>query len=332
MKFLILRFSSIGDIVLTTTVIRCLKKKYPDAEIHYATKKGFHSIIQHNPYLTKIHLLDNSVFDLINALKTEKFDFVIDLHNNQRTLLIKMLLGVKSASFNKLNFKKWLIVNFKINDLPPVHIVDRYLETCQSLDVINDGEGLDYFIGKNDEVDIQTLSSIFHNGYIGWVIGAKQNTKRFPSAKIAHALSTITQPVVLLGGKEDFEEGEKIIAAADNPNIYNACGKYSLNQSASLVKQAQLIITNDTGLMHIASALKKPVFSIWGNTIPQFGMYPYYGSNTAGAANMETRFETELLACRPCSKLGYGKCPQGHFKCMNMIDEMEITGAVNKRG
>ena len=331
MKFLILRFSSIGDIVLTTPVIRCLKKKYPEAEIHYATKKGFHSIIQHNPYLTKIHLLDNSVFDLINGLKTEKFDFVIDLHNNQRTLLIKMLLGVKSASFNKLNFKKWLIVNFKINELPSVHIVDRYLQACKSLGVENDGKGLDYFIGDKDEVDMQSLPALFRNGYVGWVIGAKQNTKRFPSAKIAQALTAVQQPVILLGGKEDTAEGQQIIAAVGRNNIYNACGKYSLNQSASLVKQAQLIVTNDTGLMHIASALKKPVFSIWGNTIPQFGMYPYYGSNATGAATLETRFETLLLACRPCSKLGYAKCPQAHFKCMYMIDEMEIAGKINTR-
>ena len=113
MKILILRFSSIGDIVLTTPVVRCLRKKFPDAEIHYATKKSFSSILQHNPYITKIHLLDESFMDLVNELKKEKFDYVIDLHHNQRTLLLKLMLGVKSFSFDKLNFEKRLMVNLR---------------------------------------------------------------------------------------------------------------------------------------------------------------------------------------------------------------------------
>ncbi|MDB5283936.1 MAG: glycosyl transferase family protein, partial [Bacteroidota bacterium] len=177
MKFLILRFSSIGDIVLTTPVIRCLRKKYPDAEIHYATKKAFASILKNNPYINKIHLLGDSISELITKLKEEKFDYIIDLHHNQRTLLIKLQLGVKSFSFDKLNIEKWLMVNFKINRLPQKHIVDRYLETCSQLGVINDGEGLDYFLADEDDVDLKTLPNAFQAGYIGWAIGAKQNTK-----------------------------------------------------------------------------------------------------------------------------------------------------------
>lgn len=327
MKILILRFSSIGDIVLTTPVIRCLKKKFPDAEIHYATKKSFHSIVQHNPYLTKIHLLGESIMDLVSELKKEKFNYVIDLHHNQRTLLLKLLLGVKSFSFDKLNFEKWLMVNFKINRLPDKHIVDRYLETCKALGVENDGEGLDYFISKQDEVNLKELPEGFHNGYIAWVIGAKQNTKRFPTEKIASAI--YGRPVILLGGDEDEEEGEKVKSFARNQKseIFNACGKYSLNQSASIIEKANLVVTNDTGLMHIAAALKKRIISIWGNTIPQFGMRPYYGEKHI------PNFISQIpnLPCRPCSKLGYGKCPQGHFKCMNMINEKEIGAVIEEK-
>ena len=104
MKFLIIRFSSIGDIVLTTPVVRCLKKKFPDSEVHYATKKAFHSIIKHNPYIDKVHLLENSTIALTAKLRRENFDCIIDLHHNQRTLLLKWLLGKKSFSFNKINF------------------------------------------------------------------------------------------------------------------------------------------------------------------------------------------------------------------------------------
>ena len=328
MKFLILRFSSIGDIVLTTPVIRCLKKKFPEAEIHYATKKAFQSVVKHNPYIHKIHLLDESVTRLIKTLKEEKFDYVIDLHHNQRTWFIKTMLGVKSFSFDKINFEKWLMVNFKVDRLPPVHIVDRYMATCKSLGVENDGEGLDYFIGKDDEVDMHSLPVDFHTGYIGWAIGAKHNTKKFPVNKIADALNEINQPVILMGGKEDNEEGEQIIAVTKHKFVYNACGKYSLNQSASLVKQAKAIVTNDTGLMHIAAAFKKPIISIWGNTIPEFGMAPYYGQNYVAEQVKSKQLEVRNLSCRPCSKLGYDKCPKGHFKCMNMIDGHEITGSL----
>ena len=332
MKFLILRFSSIGDIVLTTPVVRCLKKKFPDAEIHYATKKAFHTIVEHNPYISKIHLLQDSVFNLINELKAEKFDYVIDLHHNQRTLLIKSLLGVKSYSFNKINFEKWLMVNFKIDQLPTEHIVDRYLATCKSFDVKNDGEGLDYFIPAKDEIDINTLPQEFRRGYVGWVIGAKQNTKRFPADKVAEALNTVNMPVVLLGGKEDAATAAQIITSTGHTTVFNACGKFSLNQSASLVNQATAIVTNDTGLMHIAAAFKKPVFSIWGNTIPAFGMGPYYGQNhlpSISAASSVMQFEVLNLSCRPCSKLGFASCPKGHFKCMNLIDGGEIAAQVN---
>ena len=327
MKFLILRFSSIGDIVLTTPVIRCLKMKFPDAEIHYATKKAFHSIIKHNPYISKIHLLDDSVFTLIKGLRAEQFDHVIDLHHNQRTWLIKALLGVKSSSFNKLNFEKWLMVNFKVNRLPKQHIVDRYMASCKDLGVENDGEGLDYFIAPEDEVDILSLPPAFRNGYVGWVIGAKQHTKQFPVSKITNALGRIELPVVLMGGKEDMLNADLILESVKDRAVFNACGKYSLSQSASLVRQAKLVVTNDTGLMHIAAAFKRPIFSIWGNTIPAFGMSPYYGNNPV--ADVARRFETLHLECRPCSKLGYSTCPKGHFKCMNQIDEVEIAKQVN---
>lgn len=325
MKILILRFSSIGDIVLTTPVVRCLRKKYPDAKIHYATKKAFKSVLQYNPYITKVHLLGDSFDELTDTLKQENYDYIIDLHNNQRTLLLKIRLGVKAYSFNKLNIEKWLMVNFKINRLPATHIVDRYLETCAPLGVTNDGEGLDYFLGEDDRVHIATLPEEFRNGYVAWVIGAKQNTKKFPAIKIAAALNKLNMPVMLLGGKEDSAEAETIMQQVKTSVLlYNAAGKYSLNQSASLVQQAKLVVANDTGLMHMAAAFKRPLITIWGNTIPQFGMYPYFGKHNIP----QQRFEVEGLSCRPCSKLGYSACPKGHFKCMNDIDESKLAGAV----
>lgn len=323
MKILIIRFSSIGDIVLTSSIIRCLKQQIKNAEVHYITKKQFASILEDNPYLDKIYSIEKNVSEVSKELKKENYDFVIDLHHNLRSAQVKSLLGKKSKSFPKLNIEKWLMVNLHINKLPNVHIVDRYFETVKSLGVINDGKGLEYFIPKEDHVDLSTLPAGFQNGYIGFVIGAKYFTKQLPKEKIMSIIQKINQPVILLGGKEDVEKGE---AVAQITNLcYNACGKYNLNQSASLVKQARKIITHDTGLMHIAAAFKKEIVSVWGNTIPEFGMYPYYGD----AQISSHKSQVTNLSCRPCSKLGYAECPKAHFKCMNEINEEEIVKFVN---
>lgn len=303
-KFLILRFSSIGDIVLTTPVIRCIKTQYPNAEVHFATKKQFKVLVENNPYIDKYHLLEKSLSPFIKTLQSEDYDYVIDLHNNLRTSIIKLRLGKKSLSFDKLNFKKWLLVNLKINQMPEIHIVDRYLETVKSLGVKNDSKGLDYFIPEKDKVQIK-------EPYVAYAIGGQHFTKKLPANRIIEVCQKIDGKIMLLGGKEDNAAAEEIEHALGE-KIINSCGKYNLNQSASLVQQAEYIITHDTGLMHIASALKKKVISIWGNTVPEFGMYPYL-----------TEFkiiENKELSCRPCSKIGYNKCPKGHFKCMNELN------------
>jgi len=316
-KYLIIRFSSIGDIVLTSPVVRCIKKQIPGAQVHYITKKAFASVIQSNPHVDKVYTIEKDVSEVIDELKKEKYDFVIDLHHNLRSAQVKQGLRKPSASFPKLNVEKWLKVNFKIDNLPDVHIVDRYFVAAKKLSVKNDGEGLDYFIPAKDEVNISTLPASHQNGYIGFIIGARHFTKRLPEHKIIEICKRIDSPVVLLGGPDDAEIAKHIEEAVGG-NIYNACGKYNLNQSASLVKQGKKIITHDTGLMHIAAAFKKDIISVWGNTIPEFGMYPYKpGANSHIV-------EVKNLSCRPCSKIGYKACPKKHFKCMeeNSVEEI----------
>ena len=316
-KILVIRFSSIGDIVLTTPIIRCIKKQLAGAEVHYLTKKAFLSILQTNPNISKVYTIDSNVAEVISDLKKEKYDFIVDLHHNLRTMQVKRGLKIKASSFPKLNIEKWLMVNLKVNKLPGIHIVDRYFETLKSLNVKNDGAGLDYFIPKQDEVDINTLPQSHRKGYIGFVVGAKHYTKQLPEHKIISICKKISLPIVLLGGPEDVEKA-KYIEQALGDKVYNACGKYNLNQSASLIKQAKKIISHDTGLMHIASAFKKDIISVWGNTIPEFGMYPYKPGE--GSHIMEVKG----LSCRPCSKLGFKACPKKHFKCMEQINEEQI--------
>ncbi|WP_303310455.1 glycosyltransferase family 9 protein [Hymenobacter sp. BT730] len=318
MKILVLRFSSIGDIVLTTPVVRALKQQIPGAQVHFATKPGYRSLLEANPYIDKAHYLAGSLRALVQELRAEQFDFIVDLHNNLRTSLIKLQLGVKSSAFDKLNGRKWLLVNLKIDTMPAVHIVDRYLAAAAPLGVQDDGRGLDYFIPADAEVSLTTLPAAYQRGYVAFAIGAQHATKRLPVERIIELCALLNQPVILLGGPEDASNGqlvEKHFASLQQDQsqvqILNACGRYSLNQSASLVRQAQFVISHDTGLMHIAAAFQKEIYSVWGNTVPAFGMYPY-----------RTPFhvlEVQGLDCRPCSKIGYEKCPRGHFKCMRDI-------------
>ena len=317
-KFLIIRFSSIGDIVLTTPVVRCLKNQVDGAIVHYATKKPYLPVLEQNPYIDKIHVLDTSMRDLVSELKEENFDYIIDLHRNLRSSVIKSKLKRAAFTFDKINFEKWLLVNLKINRLPEKHIVDRTFEILSVFDVKNDEKGLDYFIPDNENLNPGELPPEFRNGYIGWVIGAMHKTKKFPTEKIIQIINSIDIPVILLGGTDDKDEAS-IIEKAVGEKIYNACGKYTINQSAWLVKNAKLIVTNDTGLMHIAAAFRKKIFSLWGNTIPEFGMYPYLPGKDSEV------FEVKNLKCRPCSKIGFKECPKKHFKCMNEMDDILLT-------
>jgi ADP-heptose:LPS heptosyltransferase len=329
MKFLIIRFSSIGDIVLTTPVMRCLKQQLLSSEIHFATRAAFRDIVEPNPHIDKRHYLKDDLRELIDELKQEDFDYIIDLHHNLRTLKVKRALGRKSFSFNKLNVEKWLMTALKVNRLPATHIVQRYLDTLRTLGVFNDGRGLDYFIPEKDIVPASDIPVSHQAGYIACVIGAALNTKRYPLHKWKEVCSRLDHPIIIMGGKDDAAAGAEL-EAIDPYKIYNACGKFRLNESADLVRRSKMVVTNDTGLMHIASAFRKPIISLWGNTIPEFGMYPYFGTLDQIQQPFDI-LETKGLSCRPCSKIGYSKCPRGHFKCMENIEVNTVLAAIQKR-
>ncbi|MBL7829131.1 MAG: glycosyltransferase family 9 protein [Saprospiraceae bacterium] len=325
MKILIVRFSSIGDIVLTTPVIRCLKLQL-GAEIHFLTKKSFSNILSANPYVNKIHELDTDWNSMVAQLRTEKFDLIVDLHHNLRSLRLKLALGRPARSFQKLNFKKWLLVNLKINNLPSRHIVDRYLDTVTHLGVVNDLQGLDHFIPADQDVSPSQIDPrLAAENYIAVVIGATHATKRLPREKLIWILHSVQKPIVILGGKTEVEDGNWIEKQSGNRTWINLCGKLSIHQSASLVRQADKVVSHDTGLMHIAAAFKKRLISIWGSTVPEFGMYPYYPVDSSGY----TVEEVKGLSCRPCSKIGFAQCPKGHFNCMNQLDFQAIAAKLS---
>jgi len=320
-KILVIRFSSIGDIVLTTPVLRCLKNQLEgEVEIDYLTKKQYELIVANNPNVNKVYSIEKSTNEVIENLKKENYHYIVDLHKNLRSKRVTKQLKVLSFSFDKLNYKKWLLTKFKINKLPTLHIVERYLNSVKPLGVENDKGGLEYYIPENDNINITDLSELHKDGYIAIAIGAQHKTKCLPKHKIIEICKKLGKPIILLGGNEDKLTGDDIVSETSNI-VYNACGKFNLNQSASIVKQAQAIITHDTGLMHIGAAFNKKIISVWGNTVPDFGMYPYIPK----APEQSVIVENNELNCRPCSKIGYDKCPKKHFKCMEDININNIV-------
>jgi len=334
-KFLVIRFSSIGDIVLASPVLRCLKNQVPLSEIHFLTKLSFKMVTASNPYIDKFFYFDSNLKELIENLTNENYDYIIDLQDNLRSGKIKRALKIKSFTVNKLTIEKFFLTKFHIDFMPGIHITQRSLNTLQYFGVKDDGYGLDYFIPKEDEVNESDIPTSHIAGYIALVIGASYPTKKLPVYKLQELCSKVNFPIILIGGETDFEEG-KLVAEVDAIKVYNACGKFNLNESADLVRRSRLVVSHDTGLQYIACAFQKPVLAIWGTTSPKLDVEPYYGSRFI-EGQKGFIYENILvpgLKCQPCSKYGIEKCPLGHFNCMNKqnIDAIvaKIHSLVNK--
>jgi ADP-heptose:LPS heptosyltransferase len=325
-RVLIIRFSSIGDIVLTTPVIRCVKEQL-GAEVHVLTKEAYAPTLAGNPNIDRLIAIRERISEVIDELRSHQYDWIADLHHNLRSARVKSALRRPGAAFPKLNVEKWLLTNLKINRLPDKHIVDRYFEAVADLGVKNDGKGLDFFIPEDAVVDIGALTgpSESNSSFIAMAIGAGLNTKNLEDEQWLRLIDKFERKIILLGGPGDAGRGQWLAERADN--CINLAGKLSLPQSASVIAQSGVLVTPDTGLMHIAAALKKPIVSIWGNTIPGFGMTPYYPE---GTADREVRIEINGLSCRPCSKIGYDACPKGHFKCIRNLDMDTIVSAASR--
>lgn len=320
-KILIIRFSSIGDIVLTSPIVRCLQKQL-ESEIHFITKAKFRSVIEHNPHIAKIYTFENEITEIISELRKEQYDLIIDLHKNLRSKRLIFTLGVKSLSFDKINVRKWLRVHTRWDVLPKKHLVDRYFEGISELGVTNDGLGLQYYPGLT-EYDLSDIMP--SERYMTIALGATYHTKRIPIEKIEVIIKASAIPCVLLGGEDVKELATRLSLAF--PSVINYCATISLNQSAALILNSDYLATGDTGLMHMAAGLKAPMIVFWGSTAYELGMYPYYGSCYPIP---QIHLVNDKISCSPCTKIGRDVCPKGHFKCMMDLDDAEIIAAVQK--
>lgn len=319
LKVAIFRFSSIGDILLTTPVVRCIHEQL-DAEIHYFTKSSFSTLLDQNPHIHKIHSFKN-LKHARKDFKKESFDLVIDLHKNLRSRLISFGFLKKTLRFKKENFKKWLLVKTKLNLLPKVSLVDRYFHRLEKINVLYDGQGLDVFFEKKIPVKLP-------ESFVALSLAGTYYTKKIPFQKWKLIIKNIDKPMVLLGGKNESKMARELIKEFPQKKIINTVGINSLTESCFCIDKASLLITGDTGMMHIAAATDTPIFSIWGNTVPSFGFQPFFKDRSL-AKHKSKIFENKELSCRPCSKLGYNKCPKEHLNCMNKIDFSHIAKLTN---
>jgi ADP-heptose:LPS heptosyltransferase len=321
MRLLFIRFSAIGDIVLASPALRCAKQQIPGVEIHFLTKKSMKAVSEANPYVDQFHYFDKDLSATIQELKACKFDYIIDLHKNLRTLRIRLALGVPYLSYNKLSVEKFLLTKFQVNRMADRHISMRSVDTLAPLGVSYDGKGLDYFVPS--EV-IQPV--FFPEGYVALVIGASYATKKLPLESLKVLCFQIPHPIVLVGGKEEVADGEAL-ALLDPTRIVNTCGAYSLHESALIVSKARLVISHDTGMLYIACAFEKNVIAIWGATSPALQVEPFMSDDSKAQV-----FQSIVpdLTCQPCSNFGTKTCPKGHFSCMKQQDLPEIARQVEQ--
>lgn len=300
-KVLIIRFSSLGDVLLTTPLIRTLKKQYPHLIINYLVKPAYMDVLAGNPYLNEIIVFNKDNSDEISSsIKKDNYDIIIDLQNNLRTRILTLKLGIPVKRFNKRTLSKFLLVKFKINLLKDAQQIPvRY---SQAAGISLDDEGLNYFAPES-------LHKNSNEKIIGFAPGSKHFTKRWTPEyfiELGRKLNEDGYKVLLLGGKDDKEICENI--SNDLMNVENCCNDNNLEFTFNNMKRCQVIVCNDSGLMHTACAANVPVVALFGSTVKEFGFTPYRNKNLI--------LENNLLSCRPCSHIGRSECPEGHFKCL----------------
>ena len=338
-KTLIIRLSSIGDVILATPLARVLREQFPSAQIDFLVKKEYAALVRHNPHLNSVIELDpegglRHLRGLRQRIRRERYDLIIDIQGNLRSTFLRTGSSENLVSVNKRKLARFLLINFKWNvyrSAPPVSV--RYLETLRRFPLFDDGKGLEVFIPKeiSDHVR-QHLESTGLDNYesvVGLCPGSRHATKRWLQERFAELAITLIKEermgVLLFGGKDDRERcawiEEQIVEATRNRrSVANFAGVFSLLETAAAMDACEVVVTNDTGLLHLAAARKRKVVAIFGPTVKAFGFFPYGTESKV--------FERAGLYCRPCTHIGGKVCPEGHFRCMKDTSVDDVLSGV----
>lgn len=322
-KILIIRLSSIGDVLLTTPFIRQTRKTFPKAQIDYIIKEEYVELLEMNPNIDNLLTIDtktgsHGLRELKKSLLEIDYDYVFDLHNNFRSNYLKRGLRTEHRyTIKKNKIIQFLYVYFKINWYEKIiPMAERYLAVGKSVGIEDDGIGLELYWRKSLDNSVKNvfdkIARIEKDRFFTFAPGAGFFTKRWPveyyKRLIKDLMDKYSCKVLILGSELDNRQGKYL---AENENVFDLTGQLSLLQSAIVISKSKALVTNDTGLMHMATAVKTPLLAIFGSTVKEFGFFPYRSKSVI--------VENEGLSCRPCSHIGRHSCPKKHFKCMKEL-------------
>lgn len=300
-----MRLSSLGDILLTTPLLRSLKNINPKTQIDFLVREEYKDILINNPNVSNLITLErNAPLSVTkNLLIQQRYEFVIDLQNNLRSRYLSYGLRCPKVRFKKLSLQKLLLVKLKINKLDNApQIPVRYAETIENFSL--DSKGLELHTKNQNSVNLNGLTNL-----IGFCPGSKHYTKMWPKDYFIELGKLVIErgyQIALFGGKDDKKTCSEIESQISN--CINLCNDNDILQTAADMKMCRAVVCNDSGLMHTACALGIPVLAIFGSTVKEFGFFPY------GCKSLV--LENKNLSCRPCSHIGKSQCPKKHFKCM----------------
>jgi lipopolysaccharide heptosyltransferase II len=334
-NILIARFSSIGDIVLTTPLVRAVRRRFPNARIDFVTKREFAELMQTNPHITTVYPYDactgiRGVFVLARQLRAQRYDLLIDLHKNFRTYCLRFLTNPgQIVAFAKQIVTRTLLVKTGINRYGKVFpIPERYLKPLHRFGVVNDDQGLELFPTAADWSQVNTIFEQEHLAEGELVIGFGPITahplKQWPVERFMELGQQLVQcygaRILLFGGTMDVQKVQRIAEQIPNAPMV-LCGRLSLLETAAAVQRCDLFVGNDTGIVHIAAAMQRKVIVLYGPTVEEFGFYPY---------RTQALVLCKTLPCRPCTHTGKGICRLKTHACMYHITTAEVIEAVGK--
>jgi heptosyltransferase-2 len=329
-RILLVRFSSIGDVLLTTPLIRAIRTRHPDAWITFVTKTSFLPLLEHNRRLDELIGYDPAkpLRSLARHLRQSKFTHRLDLHGSLRTLMLRLLVPGRWSGYPKHRLARSILIRTKrdrYRDRRPVP--ERYFDAARGLDVAPDGQSLEFFLRKDalDRAGAFLAERRLGQGrtLVALCPGAQHATKRWPVRRwqeLATRLTTQGSDVVVLGGPTERELGLDV-AAAGAESAASVAGMVELGDSAAFLKLARCAVSGDTGLLHLATAVGTPVVGLYGPTVAAFGFYPYRARATI--------IERDLT-CRPCSAMGGPICPLGHHRCLVDTTVEEVYEAIRR--
>jgi heptosyltransferase-2 len=335
-KTLIIRFSSVGDIVLSSLLVRTLRHRFPQIHIDFLLKSEYADLVRHNPHVHKVIEFPSGgsiseLTQLHHAIRRERYDLIIDIHDSIRSRLLSLGTG-RSVRVDKRKVARWLLVNFKrdmyatFGGAPSV--AERYLETVRPFGVQDDGGGLEVHVPPETQERVE--SALRERGVppgsraIGICPSAKHANKMWLKERFAETATALAQrhdaPVIIFGSAEEAVRCDEIAAmveaASPATRVLSLAGSLSLLETAAAMDHCSIVVTNDSGLMHIAAARKRKVVALFGPTVRQFGFFPFGTTSTV--------VEHPMLSCRPCTHIGLPNCPRGHFRCMRELESETV--------